>query len=105
MSNAANFEHLPVLKLRGTVRNIGRFALMFSIYKDNAIGLLQIGSPEEPSELQVCGEPTREGILCSDDSYKKFFTKAVIYKKTGVFVDSVIDGILLLETIPEIVNC
>ena len=105
MSNAANFEYLPVLKLRGTVRNIGRFALMFSIYKDNAIGLLQIGSPEEPSELQVCGEPSREGILCSDDSYKKFFSKAVIYKKTGVFVDSVIDGILLLETVPEIVNC
>lgn len=92
---------IPVFKLRGTVREIGRYAFMFSIYRDNAIGLLQIGSEDEPSELQVCGTPGYEGILCSDDTYKSFFTRGEVYKKAGVFQDSVMDNIICVGSWSE----
>ena len=80
------WSRLEKLQIRGTVEIIEAQAIMLMVFSDKAIGLLQIGSKDEPSRLQKCGESLdRPGIRPSTTSYPSFFEEMVVYRKSGVF--------------------
>ena len=100
-NSAFGFTNIALFKLRGTVQTIEAHAFLFQTGVNGAVGVLQIGSQEEPSVLQVCGtvnvnddgsKSTYAGIRPSDkDNYTSYFTTCQVYKKTGVFNDEIID--------------
>ena len=93
--NAAfGFDNIARFKLRGTIQTIQTHAFLFQTGVNGAVGVLQIGSPEEPSVLSSCGKPKGEaaGIRPSNSiSFTSYFTTCQVYKKTGVFNDEIID--------------
>ena len=100
-NSAFGFTNIALFKLRGTVQTIEAHAFLFQTGVNGAVGVLQIGSQEEPSVLQICGtvnvnddgsKSTYAGIRPSDSSnYTSYFTTCQVYKKTGVFNDEIID--------------
>lgn len=80
------WDRLEKLQIRGTVEIIEAQAIMLMVFSDKAVGLLQIGSKDEPSRLQKCGESLdRPGIRPSTTSYSSFFETMTVYRKSGVF--------------------
>jgi hypothetical protein len=80
------WNRLEKLQIRGTVEIIEAQAIMLMVFSDKAVGLLQIGSKDEPSRLQKCGESLdRPGIRPSTTSYSSFFETMTVYRKSGVF--------------------
>ena len=100
-NSAFGFTNIALFKLRGTIQTIEAHAFLFQTGVNGAVGVLQIGSQEEPSVLQICGtvnvnddgsKSTYAGIRPSDSSnYTSYFTTCQVYKKTGVFNDEIID--------------
>ena len=100
-NSAFGFTNIALFKLRGTIQTIEAHAFLFSTGVNGAVGVLQIGSQEEPSVLQVCGllniledgnKSTKAGIRpANKDEYTAYFTTCQVYKKTGVFNDEIID--------------
>ena len=90
-NSAFGFRNIAEFKLRGTVQEIAAHAFLFGQNGNNVISVLKIGTPDEPSELRMCGSADYAGIRPSDTSYSSFITKATIYKKSGVFNDAIVD--------------
>ena len=89
-NSAFGFKNLDIFKLRGTIETIETHAFLFQEGVNNTIGILQIGSPDEPSVLTTCGNGDFPGIRPSDRAYEKYFTKGVVYGKSGVFNTDII---------------
>ena len=99
-NSAFGFTNIALFKLRGTIQTIEAHAFLFQTGVNGAVGVLQIGSQEEPSVLQVCGllniledgnKSTKAGIRPANKEYTAYFTTCQVYKKTGVFNDEIID--------------
>lgn len=90
-NSAFGFTKIAVFKLRGTIQTIESHAFLFQKGSNGTIGILQIGSPEEPSILQMCGDSSYAGIRPSDKNYSSYFTTCQVYKKAGVFNEAITD--------------
>ena len=90
-NSAFGFKNLALFKLRGTVQTIETHAFLFQEGANGTIGTLQIGSPEEPSILQMCGSAAYAGIRPSDKNYTSYFSNCLVYKKAGVFNEDIVN--------------
>ena len=86
----ATFDFYPntldTFALRGTIKSIGQRGFQFYAHStSNVIGTLMIGSPSEPSVLSQCGISGAAGIKPNSNSLTSYFTRLVIYAKSGVY--------------------